>query len=71
MLEKRGSQNFRENFLKIFIEGASWNFNEKEDKEIKVQFIGNAIVGVIEWWLKSKSPLTPDEMSKQLNKLVV
>lgn len=42
---------------------------ESLNKEFLTQFISSAIVGVVEWWLANKMPLTTKEMAENTFKL--
>lgn len=65
LLASKGSPFFRDQFLTFFIEelekgnGMSEGCNSELTKgtNVDIQFLGSAIVGVVEWWLKKVSHL--------------
>ncbi|MEQ2528424.1 TetR/AcrR family transcriptional regulator [Bacillaceae bacterium CLA-AA-H227] len=76
MLVSEGAPYFRNRFLKFNIEEfrkdvditTGKNFGQNED--VVVQFVANAYVGVVEWWLKNEMPHPPHVMAKKLGELL-
>ncbi|WP_249595761.1 TetR-like C-terminal domain-containing protein [Peribacillus frigoritolerans] len=44
------------------------NFGQSED--VVVEFVANAYVGVVEWWLKNGMPYPPQEMAEKVGDLL-
>ncbi|AIQ47142.1 TetR family transcriptional regulator [Paenibacillus sp. FSL R7-0273] len=71
MLASKGAPSFRTQFLQFIIE----EFKEEIDlageknRELSeaaiLQYMGNAYVGVVEWWITNGMPIPPAEMAKQ------
>ncbi|MFB7554233.1 TetR-like C-terminal domain-containing protein, partial [Streptomyces sp. NPDC056154] len=39
-------------------------------ENVDIQFLGSAIVGVVEWWFKNGKPLPPSFMARRLGALL-
>lgn len=72
LLSNKGIPSFRNHLQKIMsnqvleqIVGNDLNLNELS-KDILVQFLSSAIVGVIEWWLTQQMPCSVEEITEQL-----
>ena len=75
LVRSEGNPAFRSRLSAMLKEGAETQFdlfvrNERMNKEIAVQFLTTAIVGLIEWWLAEGMPYPPAEMVKQLMMLL-
>ncbi|KQY84142.1 TetR family transcriptional regulator [Paenibacillus sp. Root52] len=78
LLASKGSPFFRDQFLTFFIEelekgnGMSEGCNSEltEGMNVDVQFLGSAIVGVVEWWFKQGKPPTPSFMAQRVGVLL-
>ena len=71
MLGSKGSPFFRAHFLAFFLEELKRSGNEvTAAQEVDHQFLGAAIVGVVEWWFKHERPLSPTVMAKRLGALL-
>lgn len=44
--------------------------NFGQNKDIIVQFVANAYVGVVEWWLKNGMPYPPRVMAEKVGDLL-
>lgn len=62
MLASEGAPYFRSRFLKFNIEEFRKNVditkgkNYGRSEDVIVQFVANAYVGIVEWWLKNGMP---------------
>lgn len=76
MLASDGSPYFRSQFLKFNIEEFKKDVditkgkNHGHSEDVIAQFVANAYVGVVEWWLKNGMPYPPRVMAKQVGDLL-
>lgn len=79
MLASKGSLFFHNRFLAFFLEELGKTENdlpEKSNPEIQdgemidIQFLGAAIVGIVEWWFKNEKPLSPVFMAERVGALL-
>lgn len=79
MLTSKGSLFFRNRFLEFFLEELGKkekdllekNDSKPTDEEtVDIQFLGAAIVGIVEWWFKNEKPLSPSFMSERVGVLL-
>ncbi|MDK8189269.1 TetR/AcrR family transcriptional regulator [Paenibacillus sp. UMB7766-LJ446] len=79
LLASKGNSFFRNQFLAFFIGelGKGNNMSEEgsiaaitEGINVEVQFLGAAIVGVVEWWFKKEKPLSPSVMAERIGALL-
>jgi hypothetical protein len=76
VLASKGSSFFRDRFLKFFLqelekdrpEGSDQGLTEGE--VVDIQFLGAAIVGVVEWWFKNEKSYPPSFMAQRLGSLL-
>ncbi|MDR9855688.1 TetR/AcrR family transcriptional regulator [Paenibacillus sp. VCA1] len=79
LLASKGSPFFRNRFLEFFLqelkkkendtpEGSNQELTDGED--VDFQFLGAAIVGVVEWWFKNGKPHPPSYMAARLGVLL-
>ncbi|MCM3724267.1 TetR/AcrR family transcriptional regulator [Neobacillus cucumis] len=76
MLVSEGARYFRSRFVQHNIEEfkkdvditKGKNFGQSED--VVVEFVANAYVGVVEWWLKNGMPYPPQEMAEKVGDLL-
>ncbi|GIO33488.1 TetR family transcriptional regulator [Paenibacillus albilobatus] len=79
LLASKGSPFFRNRFLEFFLqelkkkendlpEGSNQGLTDGED--VDFQFLGAAIVGVVEWWFKNGKPHPPSFMAGRLGSLL-
>ncbi|WNS78584.1 TetR/AcrR family transcriptional regulator [Domibacillus sp. DTU_2020_1001157_1_SI_ALB_TIR_016] len=76
MLKSEGASYFRNQFLKFNIEEfkkdvditKGKNYGQSED--VIVQFVANAYVGIVEWWLKNGMPYPPRVMAEKVGDLL-
>jgi AcrR family transcriptional regulator len=76
MLASEGASYFRSRFLEFNIrefkndvditKGKNYGHNE----DVIVQFVANAYVGIVEWWLKNGMPYSPRFMAAQVGDLL-
>ena len=71
MLNNKGIACFRDQMLQVSIRGISEGLKLEHiskgfDKEVIVQFMASAFVGVVEWWIKNNMPHSPQFMAEQL-----
>lgn len=79
MLASKGNTFFRNRFLEFFLqeltnkendmpEGSDKGLSDGED--VDIQFLGAAIVGVVEWWFKNGKPHSPSFMAQRVGSLL-
>ncbi|CEG24885.1 TetR-like C-terminal domain-containing protein [Peribacillus simplex] len=76
MLASEGAPYFRSRFVQHNIEEfkkdvditEGKNFGQSED--VVVEFVVNAYVGVVEWWLNNGMPYPPEEMAEKVGDLL-
>lgn len=76
MLASGGAPYFRSRFVQHNIEEfkkdvditKGKNFDQSED--VIVEFVANAYVGVVEWWLKNGMPYSPRVLAEQVGRLL-
>ena len=78
MLASKGGSFFRSQFLEFIIhelknganitEGRNQGLTDGED--VIIQFLGAAIVGVVEWWFKNGKPYPPHFMAQRVGALL-
>lgn len=79
LLKSKGSLFFHHRFLEFFLQelrqqdndapnGSSRKLAEGED--VDIQFLGAAIVGVVEWWFMKDKPYPPSFMARRLGALL-
>ncbi|NHN35255.1 TetR/AcrR family transcriptional regulator [Paenibacillus agricola] len=71
MLSNKGITCFREQMNLVVINGITerlktGEINHGHNKEVVVQYMASAFVGVVEWWIKNNMPLSPQIMAQQL-----
>ncbi|WP_134704433.1 TetR/AcrR family transcriptional regulator [Ammoniphilus sp. YIM 78166] len=76
MLASEGAPYFRSRFLQFNIEefkndvDITKGKNVGHNEEVLFQFIANAYVGLVEWWLKNGMPYPPRVMAEQVGDLL-
>ncbi|MET3696533.1 TetR family transcriptional regulator [Bacillus oleivorans] len=76
MLASEGARYFRGRFLQFNIEEFKKDVditkgkNDGQDEDVIVQFVANAYVGVVEWWLKNEMPYSPRVMAEKVGDLL-
>nr|WP_154118988.1 TetR/AcrR family transcriptional regulator [Paenibacillus monticola] len=76
LLASKGSPFFRNRFLAFFLQELGDNVPEgsnqglTDGEYVDIQFLGAAIVGVVEWWFKNGMPLPPSFMAQRLGALL-
>lgn len=78
MLTSKGGPIFRSRFLEFVLqelkneenitEGSSQGLSDGE--EVRIQFLGAAIVGVVEWWFNQEKPCPPHYMAQRVGALL-
>jgi AcrR family transcriptional regulator len=71
MLTNKGLTCFQEQLILLvkngIVERMSIGETKQEDnKEVVVQYMASAFVGVVEWWIKNNMPHSPQIMAQQL-----
>lgn len=76
MLASEGARYFRSQFLKFNIEEFKKDVditkgkNHGQSEDVIVEFVANAYVGVVEWWLKNEMPYPPRVMAEKVGELL-
>ncbi|MDP1420617.1 TetR-like C-terminal domain-containing protein [Peribacillus simplex] len=76
MLASEGARYFRSRFVQHNIEefkkdvDVTKGKNLGQNEDIIAEFVANAYVGVVEWWLKNGRPYPPQEMAEKLGDLL-
>ncbi|QWU18407.1 TetR/AcrR family transcriptional regulator [Paenibacillus sophorae] len=76
MLASEGAPYFRNRFLKFNIEefrkdvDTTQGKNVGQSEDVVVEFVANAYVGVVEWWLKNGMPYPPRDMAEKVGELL-
>lgn len=76
MLVSEGAPHFRNRFLMFNIEefkndvDITKGKNHGQNEDVVVQFVANAYVGVVEWWLKNGMPHPPRVMAEKVGELL-
>ncbi|KRF46361.1 TetR family transcriptional regulator [Bacillus sp. Soil531] len=76
MLASEGARYFRNRFLQHNIEEFKKDVditkgkNLGQNEDVIVEFVANAYVGVVEWWLKNEMPYSPKEMAEKVGNLL-
>jgi len=76
MLASEGASYFRNRFLEFNIEEFKKDVditkgkNDGQSEDVVVQFVSNAYVGIVEWWLKEGMPHPPRVMAEKVGELL-
>ncbi|WP_391559214.1 TetR/AcrR family transcriptional regulator [Robertmurraya sp.] len=76
MLASEGASYFRSRFLEFNIKEFKKDVdltkgkNSGHNEDVIVQFVANAYVGIVEWWLKNGMPYPPRVMAEQVGDLL-
>lgn len=75
LLENKGVQTFRDKLLSIvrdrmFSQLKLTGINKDMNSEIFIQFWSEAIIGLIEWWIKNSLPYSSEEITEHLFNLL-
>lgn len=79
MLKSKGSLFFHHRFLEFFLQELGKRDSDTpaansqqlaKGEEVDFQFLGAAIVGVVEWWFKHDKPHPPSFMAQRLGALL-
>ncbi|MDN4618161.1 TetR/AcrR family transcriptional regulator [Paenibacillus sp. PsM32] len=76
MLASEGASFFRNQFVQHNIKEFKKDIditkgrNKGQNEEVVAEFVANAYVGVVEWWIKNEMPYTPKEMAEKLGDLL-
>lgn len=72
MLASTGSPFFRNRFLEFFLQELEKGSDQglTDGVKVDIQFLGSAIVGVVEWWFKTDRSLSPSFMAERVGTLL-
>ncbi len=76
MLASEGAQYFRSRFVQYNMEefkkevDITKGKNFGQNAEIVAEFVANAYVGVVEWWIKNGMPYSSEEMAEKVGDLL-
>lgn len=79
ILTNKGSSFFRSRLLDFFLQELKTTEADGLDTshqkvanhdEVDIQFLGAAIVGIVEWWFEHGMPLTPSFMAQRIGSLL-
>ncbi|MED2974565.1 TetR/AcrR family transcriptional regulator C-terminal domain-containing protein [Fictibacillus sp. B-59209] len=76
MLTTEGAQYFRSRFVQYNMEefkkevDITTGKNLGQNEEIVAEFVANAYVGVVEWWIKNGMPYSSEEMAEKVGDLL-
>ncbi len=72
MLASTGSPFFRNRFLEFFLQQLEKGSDQgvPDGVQVDIQFLGAAIVGVVEWWFKTERSLAPSFMAERVGVLL-
>ena len=76
MLASEGAPYFRSRFVQHNIEefkkdvDVTKGKNLGQNEDIVAEFVANAYVGVVEWWMKNGMPYPPQEMAEKVGDLL-
>lgn len=76
MLTSEGASYFRNRFVQHNIEEFKRDIditkgkNLGQSEEIVAEFVANAYVGTVEWWIKNGMPYSPEEMAEKVGDLL-
>lgn len=76
MLASEGARYFRNRFLQHNIEEFKKDIdittgkNDGQNEDIVAEFVANAYVGTVEWWIKNGMPYSPREMAEKVGELL-
>lgn len=79
MLGSRGGPYFRNRLLEFFLQELKNKENDwpqgsnpglKDGEDVDIQFLGAALVGVVEWWFKNGKPYPPSFMAQRMGALL-
>lgn len=71
MLNNKGMPSFRDRMLELMVKGIHEQINMSDinkgmNKDILVQFMASAIVGIIEWWIVNHMPVPAQQLANEL-----
>ncbi|AIQ48609.1 TetR family transcriptional regulator [Paenibacillus sp. FSL R7-0273] len=76
MLASEGAPYFRNRFVQLNIEGFKKEVDVTKGKnlgqsaDVVAEFVANAFVGVVEWWIKNGMPYSTQEMAEKVGELL-
>lgn len=76
MLVSEGAPHFRRRFIQHNIKefkkevDVTKGKNLGQNEDIVVEFVVNAYVGIVEWWIKNNMPYSPREMAEKVGELI-
>ncbi|QGQ97304.1 TetR/AcrR family transcriptional regulator [Paenibacillus psychroresistens] len=74
MLSNKRTSLFRERMLQFIVANKKEKIDEQGinqdiDKELIIQFMSSAFVGIVEWWILKNMPHSPQSMAEQVWRL--
>ena len=71
MLNGKGMPSFRDRLHQLMVKGIEEQLNMEDinkglNKDILVQFMASAIVGIVEWWIHNEMPVSANELAREL-----
>jgi AcrR family transcriptional regulator len=71
MLNNTGMPSFRDRMHQLMVRGIHEQLNmnginKGMNKELLVQFMASAIVGIVEWWILNKMPVPANQLAREL-----
>src|SRR5690606_3691965 len=71
MLNDKGMPSFRDRMHQLMEKGIleqlnMSGINKGMNKDILVQFMASAIVGIVEWWILNKMPVPANQLAREL-----
>ena len=74
MLANHRTSIFRERLQQILVANIKEHLDRQDtyrdmDKEMLIQFMASAFVGIVEWWIQNKMPHSPQYMAEQVRRL--
>lgn len=71
MLNNEGMPSFRDRMHQLMVKGIHdqlnmTGMNAGMNKDMLVQFMASAIVGIVEWWIRNRMPVPAAQLARQL-----
>jgi AcrR family transcriptional regulator len=71
MLNDKGMPSFRDRMHQLMVKGIHEQLNmnginKGMNKDMLIQFMASAIVGIVEWWILNKMPVPANQLAREL-----